>query len=105
MELYGVKLDVIAYTVLITGLCTNGDIAHAFKPYEEMKQRRLCPNTTTYAVLIDAVCRESNLVKGEMLLMDLEQRGLIAQDGSTQDLHERLKMAMKRVDFLRRKRK
>ncbi|CAK9149483.1 unnamed protein product [Ilex paraguariensis] len=51
MEFHGVNLDVVACNVLITGLFASGDIVQAFDLYEEIKQRDLCPNTTTLKML------------------------------------------------------
>ncbi|CAN1794771.1 Pentatricopeptide repeat-containing protein At5g55840 [Linum perenne] len=77
MELCGVKLDVVVYNVLMTGLCENDDIAGAFKLFEEMKQRGLLPNMTTYSIMIKAMMRnETDLVNSEMLLRDLQDRGM-----------------------------
>ncbi|KAK3021559.1 hypothetical protein RJ639_046507 [Escallonia herrerae] len=90
MELHGVKLDVVAYNVIIAGLCANGDISHAFELYEEMKRRDLCPNTTTFTVLIDAISKKRDYEKGTILLADMRSRGLIAGDESMQDLSEGL---------------
>lgn len=104
MECCGVKLDVPVFNVLISGLCANGDVVVAFELYEEMKQRGLMPNTTTYTLLIGAVSSHNNLIKAEQLLGDLSERGLISGnlDGSAQTLHERLMNAMGRLNSLRR---
>ncbi|KAL6318216.1 hypothetical protein AAG906_035722 [Vitis piasezkii] len=58
MELCGLKLDVVAYNVLTMGMCANRDSAAAFELYEEMIHRDLCPNITTYVVLVDAISTE-----------------------------------------------
>ena len=62
MELCGLKLDVVAYNVLTMGMCANRDSVAAFELYEEMRHRDLCPNITTYVVLVDAISTESNLI-------------------------------------------
>ncbi|KAK7842293.1 pentatricopeptide repeat-containing protein [Quercus suber] len=107
MEHCGLKLDVAAYNVLISGLCANGDGVVAFELYEEMKQIGLWPNTTTYAVLIEAISAENNIIKGEMLLRDLQERGWISWDwdGSTQQLNEGLIIAMEKISSLRKNRR
>ncbi|KAL8088746.1 hypothetical protein AgCh_038508 [Apium graveolens] len=105
MELHGVKLDVIAYNVIITGLCAIGETGYAIELYEEMKQRGLCPNTTSFYVLLKAVSEDNSSSKGEMLLMDMQKRGLIYEDSSTQGLQEGLVVAMKKLQSLRRRRR
>ncbi|KAJ0045412.1 hypothetical protein Pint_03827 [Pistacia integerrima] len=107
MEHFGVKLDVVAYNVLISGLCAHGDVMAAFELYEEIKQRGLWPNTTTYTVLIDAISKEENFVKGELLLKDLQERKMISWDwdGSTQHLHEGLMIVLQKLKTFSRRRK
>jgi leucine-rich PPR motif-containing protein len=105
MALYGVKLDVVAYNVLISGLCADGDALAAFNLYEEMKERGLWPNTTTYCTLIDAIStNEVSLVKSGILLKDLQERGMISWNfnGSTD---EGLITAMKNLKSLRHNRR
>ncbi|KAJ0046078.1 hypothetical protein Pint_03841 [Pistacia integerrima] len=66
MERCGVKLDVVAYNVLISCLCAHGDVIAVLELYKKIKQRGLWPNTTTYTVLIDAISKEENFVKAIM---------------------------------------
>ncbi|CAK9180617.1 unnamed protein product [Ilex paraguariensis] len=89
-EFNPIEATLLLTNVLITGLCASGGIVQAFDLYEEIKQRDLCPNTTTFTVLTDALLTKNNIVKGEMILMDLQDRGLISRDQSTQDLHKGL---------------
>ncbi|KAJ0103577.1 hypothetical protein Patl1_03916 [Pistacia atlantica] len=88
-------------------LCARGDVMAALELYEEIKQRGLWPNTTPYTVLIDAISKEENFVKGELLLEDLQERKMISWDWdeSTQHLHEGLMIALQKFKSFCHKRK
>ncbi|KAL9172619.1 hypothetical protein ABFS82_03G059300 [Erythranthe guttata] len=105
MENHGCKPDVVAYNVLLTGLCRSGDIARAFALYEEMKLRSVCPNITTFYVLVSAVLSENDCVNGEGILKDLEERGLVSGDSVSRDWNIRLAEAVVNIDRLRHKSK
>ena len=105
MEHCHVKLDVVAYNVLISGLCANGDIEAAFKLYEEMKQRDLWPNTSIYIVLIDSFCAGNYQIESEKLLRDIQDRELVSLNsyGGTKRLNELLIISRKELIHLRYK--
>ncbi|KAL6316764.1 hypothetical protein AAG906_020448 [Vitis piasezkii] len=104
---------IATFTTLMHRFCRDAKIAEAlklkgvmelcaaFELYEEMRHRDLCPNITTYAVLVDAISAENNLIQGEKLLTDLQERGLISWGGSTQHLDKELTVAMGKLNYIR----
>ncbi|CAH9084290.1 unnamed protein product [Cuscuta epithymum] len=105
MEVHGVQPDVVVYNVLITGLCVNCGLDCAFDLYKEMKQRGVWPNITTYVVLVNAVHSDNDQGKGEQLIMDLQERGLIRHKLSSEaPIHQRLTVVMQRLNLMRKKR-
>lgn len=103
MEHYHVKLDTIAYNVLISGYCANGDFITALDFYEEMKQKGLWPNMTTYRVLVSAISTEQYVSRGEVLLKDLNDRGLLSGylDGKSQKSCRNFVAALDKLNSLR----
>ncbi|GLT25848.1 hypothetical protein SLA2020_009510 [Shorea laevis] len=107
MERCGLKLDVVTYNVLISGLCSYGNIGAALELYQEMKQNSLWPNATTYIILVDAILTKWGcLVEGDVILKDLKERGIISCDwkGSTKELHKALRIAIDRLKHIQRNR-
>lgn len=103
MEHYHVKLDVITYNVLISDYCAKGDVIAALDLYEEMKQKRLWPNMTTYRVLVAAISTEQYVSRGEVLLKDLNDRGLISgySDGKSQSSCRSFVVVLDKLNSLR----
>ncbi|GLJ48332.1 hypothetical protein SUGI_1020290 [Cryptomeria japonica] len=48
------KLDEVAYTRVIDGLCKTGNLSRAHSLMNKMLDKGLTPNAVTYSCLIDA---------------------------------------------------
>ncbi|XP_074303428.1 uncharacterized protein LOC141637917 isoform X1 [Silene latifolia] len=103
MDRFKMKPDIILYNVLILGLCGKGDTDVAFELYTEMKQIGLWANITTFEALINGILGKNDLPKGEMILMDMLERGFLSHVGSSDDPKQLLLSALTTLNFLRQK--
>ena len=98
------KVDVVSYNVIITGLCNNKRISDALDLYVEMKSKGLWPNITTYITLIGAMYATGRMEAGEKILEDIEERGLIPSK-HPEGLERRMEDAIRRLNMIRNCRK
>jgi pentatricopeptide repeat protein len=105
MELCRLKVDVVSYNVLITGLCKEKCISDALDLYGEMKSKGLWPNVTTYITLTGAMYSTGRMQNGEELPEDIEERGLIPAFKQLENLERRMEDAIRRLNMIRKCRK
>lgn len=80
------KPNIVTYNTLLDALCREGQLEAAISVLSDLADGRLddntTPNTATYNTLVDACGKAGNAVKAEMLVTDMEARGL-QPDGIT----------------------
>lgn len=103
MEKSGARPDAVTYNVLLTSFYRSGEFGRVFTLYEEMKRRNVCPDATSFSILIDAVSAEKNSAKGESILVDLEERGFVSQSSTAEPWDLRLADAAANINLMKGK--
>ena len=49
--------NVTTYSILIEGLCKNGNTKDAFQLFDEMTRRGILPNEITYTIILAGLCQ------------------------------------------------
>ncbi|KAL8138209.1 hypothetical protein V2J09_004210 [Rumex salicifolius] len=72
----GITPNIVTYTVLVHGLCEQGDVDTANELLHEVCTRGLELNVYTYNALLHGLCKVGNMVQAEMLVEDMEVAGV-----------------------------
>ncbi|EPS61160.1 hypothetical protein M569_13637 [Genlisea aurea] len=74
----GLKPNVFTHTVLIDGLCKKGWTDKAFRLFLKLvRSDNYKPNVHTYTAMIDGYCKEGRLNRAEMMLVKMQEQGLV----------------------------
>ncbi|KAL3654584.1 hypothetical protein CASFOL_001569 [Castilleja foliolosa] len=74
----GMKPNVYTHTALIDGLCKKGWTDKAFRLFLKLvRSDNYKPNVQTYTAMISGYCKEGKLNRAEMLLVKMEEQGLM----------------------------
>ncbi|KAJ0099059.1 hypothetical protein Patl1_21166 [Pistacia atlantica] len=78
----GIKLDNVAFTALISGLCRDGNVTQAERTLREMLKEGLKRDDATYTMVIDGFCklRNGQLKNANMLLDAMLNLGVVPDD-------------------------
>uniref|UniRef100_A0A2C9UPL7 Pentacotripeptide-repeat region of PRORP domain-containing protein n=1 Tax=Manihot esculenta TaxID=3983 RepID=A0A2C9UPL7_MANES len=72
----GHQPDRISFSILLDGLCKQGNLDEALALFKAMEKSRLKPNHVTYTILIDGLCRVGNLNDAKKFFSRLLEKGV-----------------------------
>lgn len=68
------EMDVVAYSIVVDGLCKEGHLDKALEVCEVMKKRGSHPNMITYNSILNGLCLQGCLVEAFRLFNSLDQQ-------------------------------
>jgi pentatricopeptide repeat protein len=74
---HGPKFNIGFFNYMFEGLTEAGRIDDALKVYGRMPDKEIKPNTTTFVILVKALCKEGNLDQARGLVMDMTRGGIV----------------------------
>ncbi|XP_043714385.1 pentatricopeptide repeat-containing protein At5g57250, mitochondrial [Telopea speciosissima] len=73
-------LNVVAYSIVIDGLCKSGYLNRALDLCDTMKKKGIAPNIVTYNSVIYGLCQQGCLIEALRLFDSLEKVNLVPTD-------------------------
>lgn len=75
---HGPKFNIGFFNRMFEGLTEAGRIDDALKVYGRMPDKEIKPNTTTFEILVKALCKERELDRTRDLVRDMSRGGVVA---------------------------
>ena len=76
------SLHVRIYSMVLQGLCTNGDPNWAFQLYISMLTRVISINTGTFDSLVDCFCKRGDIHKAVHIVDEMAIHGCVPAEGT-----------------------
>jgi pentatricopeptide repeat protein len=74
---HGPKFNISFFNLMFEGLTEAGRIDDALKVYRRMPDKEIKPNTTTFDILVKALCKEGNLDRARDLVVDMARGSVV----------------------------
>ncbi|CAN1801939.1 Pentatricopeptide repeat-containing protein At2g28050 [Linum perenne] len=76
----GIEISLYSFSVIVSGICENGEVMMCMEFIEEMIHNEIKPNVVTYNIMLNAYIRRWNLGEVETILgfMKKEETGFEA---------------------------
>ncbi|XP_047065217.1 pentatricopeptide repeat-containing protein At1g10270-like [Lolium rigidum] len=75
---HGPKFNIGFFNRMFQGLSEAGRVDDALKVYGRMPDKEIKPNTTTFEILVKALCKEGELDRALELVRDMARSGVVA---------------------------
>uniref|UniRef100_A0ACD5ZPD8 Uncharacterized protein n=1 Tax=Avena sativa TaxID=4498 RepID=A0ACD5ZPD8_AVESA len=76
MPQLGCSSNLVAYSTVIHGFCTEGKVSKACNLFHEMVRQGIVPDVVTYTSIIDALCKARAMDKAQLVLSQMVDNGV-----------------------------